>query len=162
VPSQDKTGDYVVASSDDLLNLFDADCGLLSISNETKVLGKLENSQEALAMLEYLRIRKFPRVRTSHDLADDFPDLKYKPGFSSIAGLLLVPLSSGGQDFIVFFRKPQISVGFSVPRVNTHRVLTITARPLGRKPIRQEAEGGNRRTSRASSKPSAFLLKTIH
>jgi len=30
----------------------------------------------------------------------DFPDLRYAPGFSVIAGLLLVPLSISGSDFI--------------------------------------------------------------
>lgn len=30
----------------------------------------------------------------------DFPDLRYAPGFDVIAGLLLVPLSVGGSDFI--------------------------------------------------------------
>ncbi|KAI5849798.1 hypothetical protein BZA05DRAFT_77452 [Tricharina praecox] len=109
VPTEQNPGGYIVASSDDLLKLFDADCGLLSIRDETKVLGKSENSQEALAMLEYLRVRNFNTVITSQDMVKDFPDLKYKPGFKVIAGLLLVPLSSEGRDFIVFFRQPQIS-----------------------------------------------------
>ncbi|CCX07160.1 Similar to Cyanobacterial phytochrome B; acc. no. Q9R6X3 [Pyronema omphalodes CBS 100304] len=108
VPTEQNPGGYIVASSDDLLKLFDADCGLLSIRDETKVLGKLENSQEALALLEYLRIKSFTSVLTSQDLVKEFPDLKYKPGFQVVAGLLLVPLSSEGADFIVFFRKPQI------------------------------------------------------
>lgn len=110
VPTEQNPGGYIVASSDDLLKLFDADCGLLSIRDETKVLGKLENSQEALALLEYLRIKSFTSVLTSQDLVKEFPDLKYKPGFQVVAGLLLVPLSSEGADFIVFFRKPQIKV----------------------------------------------------
>lgn len=108
VPTEQNPGGYIVASSDDLLRLFDADFGLLSIRDETKVLGKLENSQEALAMLEYLRIRNFTTVVTSQDLRKDFPDLKYAPGFSVVAGLLLVPLSLKGTDFIVFFRKGQL------------------------------------------------------
>ena len=32
----------------------------------------------------------------------------YPPGFQVIAGLLYVPLSVGGHDFIVFFRRGQI------------------------------------------------------
>ncbi|KAA8910033.1 putative cyanobacterial phytochrome B [Sphaerosporella brunnea] len=108
IPTGQNPGDYIMASTEDL-KLFDADCGLLNIRDEIKVLGKLENSQEALAMLEYLRIRNFNTVIASQEISKDFPDLKYKPGFSFIAGLLLVPLSSGGQDFVVFFRKPQIS-----------------------------------------------------
>ncbi|KZF21087.1 hypothetical protein L228DRAFT_239968 [Xylona heveae TC161] len=99
---------YIIASSEDLLNLFDADLGLLSIRDETKILGKLEQPQEALALLEYLRMRKFTSVMTSQDIREDFPDLRYPPGFQFIAGLLFVPLSIGGLDFIVFFRKAQV------------------------------------------------------
>ncbi len=91
-----------------MLKLFDADFGLLSIHGETKILGGLEQSQEALAMLEYLRMRQITNVTTSQDIKEDFPDLRYPPGFSVLAGLLLVPLSAGGQDFIVFFRKGQL------------------------------------------------------
>lgn len=108
VPTEQNPSGYIVASSEDLLKLFDADFGLLSIRAETKVLGKLEYSQEALALVEYLRMRNFTSVVTSQDLSADFPDLSYAPGFSVIAGLLLVPLSIGGHDFIVFFRKGQL------------------------------------------------------
>ena len=99
---------YIIASSDDLLKLFDADYGLLSIRDDTKILGKLDQTQEALALLEYLRLRKITSVTSSQDVKSDFPDLVYSPGFSVIAGLLLVPLSIGGDDFIVFFRKAQV------------------------------------------------------
>jgi light-regulated signal transduction histidine kinase (bacteriophytochrome) len=105
VPTEANPSGYIIASSDDLLKLFDADCGLLSIRGETKILGKLEQSQEALAMLEYLRLRKITSVITSQDIKFDFPDLSYSPGFQVISGLLLVPLSVGGSDFIVFFRR---------------------------------------------------------
>ncbi|GME51509.1 hypothetical protein GTA08_BOTSDO01931 [Neofusicoccum parvum] len=99
---------YIIASSDDLLKLFDADFGLLSIRDETKILGDMEQSQEALAMLEYLRMRKITSVTTSQDVSADFPDLRYPPGFQNIAGMLIVPLSVSGTDFIVFFRKGQL------------------------------------------------------
>lgn len=108
VPTQANPSGYIIASSEDLLKLFDADFGLLSIRDETKIMGHLEQSQEALAMLEYLRMRCITNVMTSQDISADFPDLRYQPGFSEIAGLLLVPLSAGGQDFIVFFRKGQL------------------------------------------------------
>jgi light-regulated signal transduction histidine kinase (bacteriophytochrome) len=108
VPTEANPSGYIIASSDDLLKLFDADFGLLSIRGETKIMGKLEQSQEALAMLEYLRLRKITSVITSQDVKEDFPDLRYQPGFDIIAGLLLVPLSVGGNDFIVFFRKGQV------------------------------------------------------
>ncbi|WPG98388.1 Hypothetical protein R9X50_00117800 [Acrodontium crateriforme] len=108
VPTSSNPSGYIVASSEDLLKLFDADFGLLSIRGETKILGQIEDSSEALAMLEYLRMRNVSSVVTSQDIRDDFPDLRYEPGFKLIAGLLLVPLSVAGQDFIVFFRKGQM------------------------------------------------------
>jgi len=108
VPTQANPSGYIIASSEDLLKLFDADFGLLSIRDETKILGHLENTQEGLAMLEYLRVRSITSVVTSQDIKLDFPDLRYAPGFSEIAGLLLVPLSTSGQDFIVFFRHGQL------------------------------------------------------
>jgi light-regulated signal transduction histidine kinase (bacteriophytochrome) len=107
VPTEANPSGYIIASSDELLGLFDADFGLLSIKGETKILGQCEQSHEALAMLEYIRMRKFRSVLTSQDIKQDFPDLRYAPGFNAIAGLLLVPLSTGGNDFIVFFRAPQ-------------------------------------------------------
>ncbi|RDW85769.1 hypothetical protein BP5796_04094 [Coleophoma crateriformis] len=108
VPTESNPAGYITASSDDLLTLFDADFGLLSIQGETKILGKLEQSQEALAMLEYLRLRKLTSVVTSQDVREDFPDMRYSPGLMLVAGLLLVPLSVAGNDFIVFFRKAQV------------------------------------------------------
>lgn len=108
VPTQHNPSGYIIASSDDLLKLFDADFGLLSIRDETKILGTLENSQESLAMLEYLRMRRIQAVMTSVDISTDFPDLRYPPGFHVIAGMLIVPLSVDGEDFIVFFRKGQL------------------------------------------------------
>lgn len=107
VPTESNPSGYIIASSDDLLKLFDADSGLLSIRDETKILGRLEQTQEALAMLEYLRLRKITSVTNSTDIRIDFPDLRYSPGISVLAGLLLVPLSVSGSDFIVFFRKGQ-------------------------------------------------------
>ena len=108
VPTPSNPSGYITASSDDLLTLFDADYGLLSIRDETKILGKLEQTQEALAMLEYLRLRKITSVTNSVDIRIDFPDLRYPPGFSVLAGLLLVPFSVTGKDFIVFFRRGQV------------------------------------------------------
>ena len=101
MPSQGNPSGYIMASSRDLLDLFGSDCGLLSIRDETKILGELEQTHEALAMLEYLRLRKLTTITTSTDIREDFPDLRYPPGFTVIAGLLHVPLSAGGRDFIV-------------------------------------------------------------
>jgi len=68
VPTESNPAGYIIASSNDLLKLFDADFGLLSIRGETKILGKIDQSQEALAMLEYLRLRKITSVITSQDI----------------------------------------------------------------------------------------------
>ncbi|KAI4745305.1 hypothetical protein E4T50_04354 [Aureobasidium sp. EXF-12298] len=108
VPTSKNPSGYIIASSEDLLKLFDADFGMLSIKDETKVLGHVEETQEALAMLEYLRMRKLTCVTATQDLKEEFPDLRYPPGFHNIAGLLVVPLSSGGHDFITFFRRGQL------------------------------------------------------
>ena len=105
-PTASNPSGYIVASSDDLLKLFNADVGALSIRNETKILGKSQNQlPEILAMVEFLRLRKITSVYASQDIARDFPDLRYEPGLSFLAGILFVPLSAGGHDFIAFFRK---------------------------------------------------------
>ncbi|KAF2098282.1 hypothetical protein NA57DRAFT_40022 [Rhizodiscina lignyota] len=108
VPTKANPSGYIIASSEDLLKLFDADLGLLAIRDETKIFGSVDSSQEALVLLEYLRMRKLTSVLSSQDIAQDFPDLRYPPGFQVIVGLLLVPLSVSGNDFIVFFRKGQL------------------------------------------------------
>lgn len=109
VPTEANPSGYIIASSDDLLQLFDADYGALSIRDETKILGNKAHSQEVLALLEFLRMRQISSVLASHDITKDFPDLQYPPGLKAISGLLYVPLSTGGSDFIVFFRKGQLS-----------------------------------------------------
>ncbi len=47
-------------------------------------------------------------MQISHSVSTDFPDLQLPPGLDIIAGLLYVPLSHGGKDFICFLRKGQI------------------------------------------------------
>ena len=59
-------------------------------------------------MLEYLRLRKITSVMASANIMQDFLDLRYPPGFKLIAGILFVPFSVNGSDFIVFFRKTQM------------------------------------------------------
>ncbi|KAJ5550273.1 CheY-like superfamily [Penicillium sp. DV-2018c] len=109
VPTEANPSGYIIASSDDLLQLFDADYGVLSIRDETKILGDSSASQEVLVLLEFLRIRQLSSVLASHDIVKDFPDLHYPPGLKVISGLLYVPLSTGGHDFIVFFRRGQLT-----------------------------------------------------
>jgi light-regulated signal transduction histidine kinase (bacteriophytochrome) len=46
-------------------------------------------------------------MQVSQAVTVDFPDLELSTGLEVIAGLLYVPLSSGGKDFIAFLRKGQ-------------------------------------------------------
>ncbi|GAB1196561.1 hypothetical protein APSETT444_005833 [Aspergillus pseudonomiae] len=108
VPTDANPSGYIVASSDDLLKLFDADFGALSIRDETKILGG-SSHQEMLALLEYLRMRRINSVLASHNIRKDFTDLKYPPGFKCISGLLYVPLSADGMDFMAFFRRGRLT-----------------------------------------------------
>jgi len=98
---------YIVAKAEDLLWLFDAQSGVLSIGEEAKILGTVTNSQEILAILEYLRVTAFDTIQFSTDINKTFPDIEYPGGFESISGVLVIPLSRGGQDFICFFRPAQ-------------------------------------------------------
>ena len=106
-PTKQNPAGYIIATSEDLLKLFDADVGFLSIQGEATMLGTIENIQEALAMLEYLKLRRLSTITTSQDIVADFPDLHFEPGFQVLAGLLLVPLSNNGSDFIVFLTRSQ-------------------------------------------------------
>ena len=83
-PTNSEPSGYIVAKAEDLLQLFDADIGILSIGDEAKVsrathsvqsrhllndrrrqiLGTMDNSQELLAVLEYLRAKCFTFVPT--------------------------------------------------------------------------------------------------
>lgn len=58
-------------------------------------------------MAEYLRVKQFTMIQVSQAVTKDFPDLQLSAGLEVIAGLLHVPLSPGGNDFIAFLRKGQ-------------------------------------------------------
>lgn len=58
-------------------------------------------------MAEYLRVKQFTMIQVSQAVNKDFPDLQLSAGLEVIAGLLHVPLSPGGNDFIAFLRKGQ-------------------------------------------------------
>ncbi|KAH7383617.1 PHY2, histidine kinase-group VIII protein [Cadophora sp. MPI-SDFR-AT-0126] len=106
-PTQNPAG-FIAASSADLLRVFDADFGLLSIQDEARAIGRLDPYREALAMLAYLQFRRFTAVFASQNINQDFPDIKYPPGINSISGCLVIPLNIWGNDFMVFFRKGQL------------------------------------------------------
>lgn len=108
IPTNSNPGGYIIAKAEDLLGLFDAEFGVISIGDEAKLLGSLENSQEVLAILEYLRVKKFQDIQITTNVVSDFPDLDYPSGFQVVAGMLMVPLARAGQDFIAFFRRGQL------------------------------------------------------
>lgn len=97
------------APAGDIVSLFGADYGASLIFDETKILGKPSDSQEVLAVVEYLKSRKLNRILWSTEIAKDFQDLNYPPGFKHISGLLYIPLSADSRDFILFFRASQWS-----------------------------------------------------
>ncbi|GES65035.1 sensor histidine kinase/response regulator [Aspergillus terreus] len=109
MPTDANPSGYIIASSDDLLKLFDADHAALSIRGETKLLGPSSDSHELLALVEFLKIRRHNSVLSSRNIKKDFPDLHYAPGFKSISGLLYVPLAADGADFMVFFRRGKLT-----------------------------------------------------
>jgi len=47
-------------------------------------------------------------MQVSQSVIKDFPDLRLPSGLEVISGLLCVPLSRGGKDFIAFLRKGQL------------------------------------------------------
>lgn len=90
--------------SSDILTVFGADYAAASVLGETRILGKPPASQEVLALLEYSRAKELDTVLWSTDILTDFEDLEYLPGFHHLAGLLYIPLSNEGHDFIILFR----------------------------------------------------------
>jgi light-regulated signal transduction histidine kinase (bacteriophytochrome) len=106
-PTQSPSG-FIAASSSDLLRVFDADFGLLSIQDEARPIGRLDPYREALVLLAHLQARQFMAVIASQNINEDFPDIAYLPGINIIAGLLFIPLSIDGNDFLVFFRRGQL------------------------------------------------------
>jgi hypothetical protein len=125
LPTENHPTGYIVSNADDLLSLFDADFGVLVIGDGAKIMGPNEHGQEILIITEYLRLKQFRYVfippligcpcsialfsliQVSQELVNDFPDLDLPSGLEVIAGLLYVPLSPGGKDFIALLRKGQ-------------------------------------------------------
>jgi light-regulated signal transduction histidine kinase (bacteriophytochrome) len=106
--SQKSPAAFITGSSSSLLQLFTSEYGLLVMDDEARAVGKLESYQEALVLVQYFRVRGVTSLVASQKITADFPDLAYTPGFSYIAGLLAIPLSASGSDFVIFFRKEQL------------------------------------------------------
>ncbi|KZT60695.1 hypothetical protein CALCODRAFT_480578 [Calocera cornea HHB12733] len=108
LPTDQHPTGYIVSNAEDLLSLFDADFGILVIGEGAKILGPNHSGQEVLIVAEYLRLKQFNIMQVSQAVTNDFPDLSLPSGMDVVAGLLYIPLSSGGRDFIAFLRKGQL------------------------------------------------------
>ncbi|KGO72451.1 CheY-like superfamily [Penicillium italicum] len=102
--NETRTAQTIKTPPGDLLSLFGADYAAASIMGESKILGKPIDSQEVLALFECMKAKENDTVFWTGDIASDFQDLNYSPGFRHLSGLLYVPLSVDGRDFIIFFR----------------------------------------------------------
>ena len=80
---------------------------MLVIGEGAKILGPNEQGKEVLVIAEYLRVKYFSTIQVSQAVTKDFRDLQLLTGLEIIAGLLYVPPSQGGTDFIAFLRKGQ-------------------------------------------------------
>ncbi|KAG8886222.1 Light-sensor Protein kinase [Tulasnella sp. 331] len=108
IPTQFHPTGYIVSNAEDLLTLFDADFGALVIGDGARILGPSEHGREVLAIAQYLRMKQYGMLQASSSIGKDYSDLTVPFGMDSIAGLLYVPLSPGGHDFIVFLRRGQL------------------------------------------------------
>ncbi|KIJ54813.1 hypothetical protein M422DRAFT_152482 [Sphaerobolus stellatus SS14] len=108
LPTDSHPTGYIVSNAEDLLSLFDADFGVLVVGEGAKILGANQHGQEILILAEYLRLKQFEMLQVSQAVTVDYPDLVLPTGLEVIAGLLYVPLSSGGKDFIALLRKGQM------------------------------------------------------
>ncbi|KAE9367641.1 hypothetical protein N431DRAFT_494579 [Stipitochalara longipes BDJ] len=99
---------YITSSTSDLLNMFGADFGFLVIRGEARTIGKLVAYKEAIVLLRYIRQQARTTIWYSHAISTEFPDLNYASSFLIISGMLVVPLTLSGTDFLVFFRKGKV------------------------------------------------------
>ncbi|KAF3006070.1 Light-sensor Protein kinase [Curvularia kusanoi] len=95
------------AASENLLQLFQADFGILSTGPKTKILGHIHHAQEALAVLEYFKVFGTRSVAASFDVNRDVPKLKYIPNFEGIAETLVIRAVDKSGSMILLFRGPR-------------------------------------------------------
>lgn len=98
---------YITSSSTDLLSMFQADFGFLAIRGEARTIGKLAAYSEAIALLQYIRRKSFTTIFHTNSITRDCPDINYGPGFKTLSGMLVIPLTLSGSEFLVFLRNGQ-------------------------------------------------------
>jgi light-regulated signal transduction histidine kinase (bacteriophytochrome) len=108
--------DFVGVKAEDLLELFKAgtlsflliiDLAVISINDECKVLGVVEDSSEIVAFVEYLRMKNITELFYTRNLKEMLPDFHFTK--LNFAGAIFIPLSEGN-DFFIFLRKELITV----------------------------------------------------
>ncbi|TIA87301.1 hypothetical protein E3P99_03262 [Wallemia hederae] len=109
VPSKSNPSGYIASTAFDLLSIFDADYGILSIGDTMKILGEMDRNREVIAIGEFLRLQTFEQMVYTNNISKNFPDLAASSTVGSIAGILYIPLTTSGDDFICFLRKGEMS-----------------------------------------------------
>jgi Phytochrome region/GAF domain len=99
---------FITASPSSLHRIFRADSGAIVLNGEVRTIGNPESTKEALALVRYFQIHKPTSILASQNIPRDFPSLKYRPRFSLIGGILVIPLFSNGTGFLILFRKQQL------------------------------------------------------
>ena len=79
---------------------------MIAIEDEAKVMGMVEDSNEIVTLVDYLRMKQFLDLTHTDCISEQWPDFPIQS--SAIAGILHIPLSRGGKDFITFIRKEQL------------------------------------------------------
>jgi light-regulated signal transduction histidine kinase (bacteriophytochrome) len=98
---------FITESPSSLLQIFAADFGAIVLNDEVRDFGEIESHHEALALVQYFCTHRTTSILASQNITEDFRGLQYEPGFSVIAGILVIPLLSNGADCLMLFRKQQ-------------------------------------------------------
>ncbi|KAJ7274030.1 phytochrome-like protein [Mycena rebaudengoi] len=100
---------YILNHVGDILDLFDADLGVLVIGESAKALGSIEHTKDVRTVAQYLRLKQFAAIQVSQELKADYQDLNLPSSLEAVAGMLHVPLSREGNDFICFMRRGELT-----------------------------------------------------
>ncbi|EJD55415.1 hypothetical protein AURDEDRAFT_94266 [Auricularia subglabra TFB-10046 SS5] len=107
-PTAQNPSGYIMSNAEDLLTLFEADFGILIVGDGAKIMGENVCGQELLIIAEYLRLKRYPHMFATKCLSEDYADLYLPSEPEVIAGMLYVPLTPDGRNFIAFLRKTQV------------------------------------------------------
>ena len=106
-PSLNCAAGKIISSKEDLLKAFDADYGFVVLRGELRILGSCGMIQVVLPIVKFFQALKTTAILSSQCVSMDFPELAHKRELSEVGGLLLVPFSSDGVDFLILFRGPE-------------------------------------------------------